>query len=102
MCGIAGMIGRSRQICPSRLAHVFERLRHRGPDDLGWLVYSGGEIRTGRRLIPENVGDCDLLLMHRRLSILDLTTRGWQPMQTPDGHFSVVYNGAARFICLFK
>lgn len=93
MCGIAGIIAGSRQICPSRAAQVFERLRHRGPDDLGWLLSSPGSVRTGRQSIPESLQDCGLMLMHRRLSILDLSSRGWQPMQTADGRYSVVYNG---------
>jgi asparagine synthase (glutamine-hydrolysing) len=93
MCGIAGMISGSRRVCPSRATQVLERLRHRGPDDLGWLAYSEGTVRTGRESMPEQVAECDLILMHRRLSILDLTSRGWQPMQTVDGRYSIVYNG---------
>jgi len=93
MCGIAGMISGSRRICPARAAKVLESLRHRGPDDLGWLVYSHGSVRTGRESLPQHTEDCDLMLMHRRLSILDLTQRGWQPMRAGGGRYSVVYNG---------
>src|SRR5262249_50550633 len=35
----------------------------------------------------------DVVLWHRRLSILDLTPAGWQPMGTPDGRHFLVYNG---------
>jgi asparagine synthase (glutamine-hydrolysing) len=93
MCGIAGMISGSRRICPATAAKVLESLRHRGPDDLGWLLYSHDSVRTGRESIPQNIEDCDLMLMHRRLSILDLTRRGWQPMRAGGGRYSVVYNG---------
>jgi asparagine synthase (glutamine-hydrolysing) len=92
MCGIAGMISGSRRVCPARAAKVLERLRHRGPDDLGWLVYAHGSVQTGRELSPD-IEDCDLMLMHRRLSILDLSSRGWQPMHAAGGRYSVVYNG---------
>jgi asparagine synthase (glutamine-hydrolysing) len=92
MCGIAGMISGSRRVCLARAAKVLERLRHRGPDDLGWLVYAHGSVQTGRELVPD-VEDCDLMLMHRRLSILDLSSRGWQPMHAAGGRYSVVYNG---------
>jgi len=93
MCGIAGMISGLRRVCPILAAKVLERLRHRGPDDLGWLVYSQGFIQTGRESVPEYMVDCDLMLMHRRLSILDLSRQGWQPMHAGGGRYSVVYNG---------
>jgi len=93
MCGIAGVISGSRKVCPARAANVLERLRHRGPDDLGWLLYSHGSVQTGRESIPGHVEDCDLMLMHRRLSILDLSSRGWQPMHAAGGRYSVIYNG---------
>ncbi len=48
---------------------------HRGPDDQG--VFSDGPVGFA----------------HRRLSILDLTTAGHQPMQTEDGRYTIVYNG---------
>ena len=50
-------------------------LRHRGPDDEG--VYASGE--TG--------------LAHTRLSIIDLTADGRQPMRSDDGRFAITYNG---------
>lgn len=51
------------------------RLAHRGPDD-------GGVVDFGR-----------LVLGHRRLSVLDTSERGHQPMATPDGRFTLVHNG---------
>ena len=53
---------------------------HRGPDDDGLQIWStGGSTRTG--------------FAHRRLSIIDLSGAGRQPMTTGDGRYSVVYNG---------
>jgi asparagine synthase (glutamine-hydrolysing) len=93
MCGIAGFVPGSRKADPAHAAKALEHLRHRGPDDQGWLVYSHGLQQTGRDAIPGDLEDCNLMLMHRRLSILDLTARGWQPMTTAGGRYSVVYNG---------
>lgn len=92
MCGIAGFTSQSREVCPTRVSSVLHRLSHRGPDDLGWLMYSPGSLRTGREW-KENRAVCDLLLLHRRLSILDLSERGWQPMSSPCGRYHIVYNG---------
>lgn len=52
-----------------------DELVHRGPDDLGVVQTSCGTIG------------------HTRLSIVDLSPLGHQPMQSPDGRFSLVYNG---------
>jgi asparagine synthase (glutamine-hydrolysing) len=52
-------------------------LAHRGPDDRGVYASPDGQV----------------LFVHRRLSLIDLTTAGRQPMATPDGRHWVVYNG---------
>lgn len=72
MCGIAGIIG---QADDAQLRLMTQMLYHRGPDD--------GAVWTG-----PGAG-----LGHRRLSILDLSEAGRQPMTTPDGRFVLVYNG---------
>ncbi len=71
MCGIAGIVGplASREHCLA----MTERLRHRGPDDAGHFEAPG--IQLG----------------HRRLSIIDLSNAGHQPMTF--GDLTVVYNG---------
>ncbi len=50
-------------------------LEARGPDDAGW--YEGDGVVLG----------------HRRLSIMDLSSAGRQPMSTPDGTITVSFNG---------
>ena len=50
-------------------------LAHRGPDGQGTLMDRG------------------LVLVHRRLAIIDPTPAGRQPMTTPDGRYSIVFNG---------
>lgn len=77
MCGIYGIIERNGCISEQALILSRDRLRHRGPDDAGvWL----SEDRT--------IG-----LAHRRLSILDLSPAGRQPMISTDGRLVIVFNG---------
>ncbi len=74
MCGIAGYSGSF----DARLLHEMGRsLDHRGPDDRGqWVDEEAG------------VG-----LVHRRLSIIDLSSEGRQPMTNEDGSLQLIYNG---------
>lgn len=77
MCGIYGLIRRDGGVDATRLERQRDLLSHRGPNDAGsWLSPDG---RVG--------------LAHRRLSILDLTTAGHQPMASQDGRFTIVFNG---------
>lgn len=74
MCGIAGFLGDFEQ---SLLERMNQSLAHRGPDDSGTL------IQDGKRLG----------LTHRRLSIIDLSERGHQPMWDATGTVVIVFNG---------
>ena len=76
MCGICGIVGiNDRQpVDPVRLHAMNQTMVHRGPDD-------------GNEYVRESVG-----LAHRRLSIIDLET-GAQPMSTPNGEVTIVFNG---------
>lgn len=58
---------------------VLDLIRHRGPDAAG--------------LCRSRVADHDVILGHRRLSIVDLSEAGAQPMRTPCGQFTLVFNG---------
>jgi asparagine synthase (glutamine-hydrolysing) len=91
MCGIAGFISGSSDDATVRIPAVLQSLDHRGPDDQGWLLYSRGDVRLGREW-QEGEHACEVALLHRRLSILDLSSGGWQPM-SKDGRYYVVYNG---------
>src|SRR5665811_1582563 len=81
MCGIAGFIaGRSQGAArpiDDIAASMSESLRHRGPDDDG--VWSDPEAGVS--------------LIHRRLSIVDLSPAGHQPMVSADGRYVIIYNG---------
>ncbi len=81
MCGIAGIFawrGGVRVDEPVLLA-MRDAMAHRGPDDAGLLVHRGRHVTAG--------------LAHRRLSIVDLSPRGRQPMSSGDGRLTLVYNG---------
>ncbi|MBM4259528.1 MAG: asparagine synthetase B, partial [Deltaproteobacteria bacterium] len=79
MCGIAGILvsspldGAAQQTLPVML----RALRHRGPDDSGMWTAPGSHAA----------------LAHARLSIIDLSPAGHQPMSTPDGRLTIVFNG---------
>src|SRR5262249_40041756 len=74
MCGIAGFQGEFDERLLGRMARS---LAHRGPDDEG--LWFDPESRTG--------------LAHRRLSIIDLSARGHQPMWDVTGRVATTYNG---------
>ncbi len=79
MCGIAGIIANATDI-EERLRRMSEAIAHRGPDDQDCQMWPARDsIQTG--------------FAHRRLSIIDLSAAGRQPMTTSDGRFSIVYNG---------
>ena len=78
MCGIAGIV--SEQSVPNlerNVNNMIEVLQNRGPDDFG--VWTGCEHKV-------SIG-------HRRLSILDASIAGHQPMISPSGRFVIVFNG---------
>ena len=79
MCGIAGILGPSASETEMaiRLSAMADALKHRGPDASG--TWSDA---------PAGVG-----LAHRRLSILDLSVMGNQPMVSENGRFVISYNG---------
>jgi asparagine synthase (glutamine-hydrolysing) len=75
MCGIAGWYRRGgRPVPQSALVAACDRLRHRGPDDAGYLT------------------DGDFGFGMRRLSIIDVEG-GHQPILSPDGRHAIVFNG---------
>ncbi|WP_417315838.1 asparagine synthase (glutamine-hydrolyzing) [Cycloclasticus pugetii] len=75
MCGIIGMIG--GDVSHSLLNEMVQKISHRGPDDFGIWIDETGEIG----------------LAHARLSILDLSDAGKQPMLSSDGSLMIVFNG---------
>jgi asparagine synthase (glutamine-hydrolysing) len=93
VCGIGGILTRRTQDFPrAALAEMSGVLQHRGPDDYGVLLWDGqGAPRRSRDLVASE--GARLGLVHRRLSIIDLTATGWQPMQSQDERFDIIFNG---------
>lgn len=77
MCGICGIVyfEKARRIDPSRLKAMTDSLAHRGPDDHG--IWINGHVGLG----------------HRRLSIIDLTPAGHQPLSNETDEIWITYNG---------
>jgi asparagine synthase (glutamine-hydrolysing) len=105
VCGIGGVLTLS-SLAPGRVALISRSLRHRGPDDEGFLALdrSGSyESFRGDDTVPE-LGDMPhwndaepgrfaLAMCSRRLSILDLSPAGHQPMVFRDGDLALAFNG---------
>lgn len=80
MCGIAGIYAYRESAPPvdeQELLRIREAMIHRGPDGAG--LWISPDRRIG--------------LAHRRLSIIDLSEKGAQPMATADGNFRITFNG---------
>src|SRR5574340_778576 len=78
MCGIAGQLGRNQgQGLEQSVGRMASTLHHRGPDDGGAWVDEAAGVALG----------------HRRLSILDLSPAGHQPMVSPSGRYVIAFNG---------
>jgi len=92
MCGIAGIVSRHPldRLAPT-LEGLSSALEHRGPDDVGFLAWHHGDLRLGRD--PHAFGPASVGLVHRRLSIVDLSERGWQPMLDRTRQYAIVFNG---------
>lgn len=76
MCGIIGVFNfYSEKVSQVKLEDANECLKHRGPDS--------GDVR-----VRNHVG-----LGHRRLSIIDLSAEGNQPMFSDDGRYTIIFNG---------
>jgi asparagine synthase (glutamine-hydrolysing) len=79
MCGIAGLISEKQYVVRQALRAMVAAQEHRGPDDCGEQYIDFGERHLG--------------LGHRRLSILDLSCAGHQPMVHPETGNLIVFNG---------
>lgn len=77
MCGICGVATPSGRVEPESLARMTSTMTHRGPDDEGIWTSADGRVGLG----------------HRRLSIIDLSAGGHQPMSDASGRLSISFNG---------
>lgn len=95
MCGIAGIYRRHgpNESDPSRVTAMSEMLTHRGPDDFAYLLLRSrdGEFQVGQGDFEPLLAD--VCLGHRRLSIIDLSPLGRQPMSNETNDIFLVFNG---------
>jgi asparagine synthase (glutamine-hydrolysing) len=78
MCGIAGILNFNQQpVTRDEIKRMTDVISHRGPDGEGHWINSSKTISLG----------------HRRLSIIDLTHNGQQPMHYADGRYAITFNG---------
>lgn len=80
MCGIGGFwvqSGLPQDALQARAEAMVDKLTHRGPDDAGVFVDA----------------DAGIALAHRRLAVVDLSSRGHQPMRSASGRYVITYNG---------
>lgn len=103
MCGIAGVYGYKKEVENAWIKWMTDTLRNRGPDDEGFLAantersefcpLTGPDSKVEGARIESWDKPTHLFLGHRRLSILDLSPLGHQPMSNKDKSIWVVYNG---------
>ncbi|MBN2570497.1 MAG: asparagine synthase (glutamine-hydrolyzing) [Ignavibacteriales bacterium] len=103
MCGINGFISFKNQIDVSNYYQSHLTSRHRGPDDEGFYVvtnessdfYKGDDTIEYFNNLPHitNIQLAKVVLGQRRLSIIDLTNSGHQPVHSEDNNYVMVYNG---------
>ncbi len=79
MYGIVGIYCNPRLAAASAVARGLLKMQHRGPDGEGVSVF--------------DLADGSLALGHRRLSIIDLSAAGLQPMKSADGRYTITFNG---------
>lgn len=103
MCGICGYYSFKNEISSENILEMNNAIRHRGPDDEGFWISDGlkGESFSGNdstQKIKEafpvlNESSSKIALGFRRLSIVDLSEKGHQPMLSDDEKITITFNG---------
>lgn len=94
MCGLSAILSKQvREKSTEQLIRLHHSIKHRGPDGEGALSWSFGQRspfhgQNVSQVVPGNV-----LFAHRRLSIIDLSKSADQPIISPDGQYSIIFNG---------
>jgi len=82
MCGTCGEIDFNKGVAVEPIQRMCRLMAHRGPDDEGILFVKGNqyfEMKNSPKSLPDEKV-FEVALGHRRLSIIDLSTAGHQPM----------------------
>ena len=105
MCGIVGFCALEDLVGPSVIEAAMSAIRHRGPDDEGYIAYDLGTggvteylgtdslARNGVHISSGKEERRCVVFGHRRLSIIDPTVAGHQPMSYKDRRYWIIYNG---------
>lgn len=103
MCGICGWFSKKGNIDAEVIRAMNNIAKYRGPDDEGYVLISDGNSTNyigedSINLPYDNISDYTgndafLAFGHRRLSIIDLSSQGHQPMLTEDGELCITFNG---------
>lgn len=103
MCGICGYYSFHKNISSKNITEMNQSIRHRGPDDEGFWLSDGSESRnfSGNDSTEKIKAQFPILqeetskiaLGFRRLSILDLSEKGHQPMLAKDEKVVITFNG---------
>ncbi|NOX89797.1 MAG: asparagine synthase (glutamine-hydrolyzing) [Calditrichaeota bacterium] len=107
MCGICGIYNLDQKpVNTNKLEQMTRLLKHRGPSDEGYLLWNTPKNRSlhcygidtmeeikARTTPLQNSISANLGFGFRRLSIIDLSARGHQPMSSADGKIWIVFNG---------
>jgi asparagine synthase (glutamine-hydrolysing) len=79
MCGILGGWWLNPEQAYKKMPYAVKKIKHRGPDDEGYEFY--------------HRGDTVVSFGHTRLSIIDLSAAGHQPMHSEDARWTIIFNG---------
>jgi len=107
MCGITGIYHSQEKVDPKWIKHMTDLLRHRGPDDEGYLFFNPAgqtieersgddtakELKYQMNSIEEPISPYPAAFGHRRLSIIELSYLGHMPMSDSTGNYWIIYNG---------
>lgn len=103
MCGICGYYSFKNEISSENILEMNNAIRHRGPDDEGFWISDGSKGKSfsgndSTKKIKEtfavlNETNSKIALGFRRLSIVDLSEKGHQPMLSDDEKITITFNG---------
>ncbi len=97
MCGIAGIVGLKGLVSAEDIDLMTGLIVHRGPNDHGYLgfnsIHRNAHFTKDINQLQKSEQGFDVLLGHRRLSILDLSESGRCPMPYDNGKLWITYNG---------
>ena len=88
MCGFFTLVNTKKESV--NIEQPLKSLGNRGPDDFGWVSWNGSQVKYSKEFDSVNG---ELIQAHTRLSIVDISTAGSQPMLSSCDRYSISYNG---------